>query len=479
MSRHGRWRLRSLRLRAFVVTVLVAILPLGFVALASVNESGVGARMLADCVAAAAAAADVADDPRAIAEVAARHGVRLRVLDGEHVRIDVDRHEDGASIAFAEVFFGPDGAPSLDEIDASRPPVAARAEIVGARTGGADQGCTSAPGGKLLVCHAARRTASGAVVLAEGASRRAVRALYDLRYQLLKLTLIVVPCAIALGWWLGWRMVRPIERLRDQALVGAERLAGPSRELVLPRRDEFGELAAALNHLLADIRGHARAHEAALADLGHELKSPVAAIVAAADALATGPAEPERVARLSRVLGDASRRLDGLLHQFLELARAEAGMVGEARTEIDLGALVRGLVDGYRGDERLAHVRLGCTIDGEVVIVGVAQRVETALRNLIENAASFARSRVDIHVRGVDDGVAIAVDDDGPGIDPAVVPRIFERFYSKRTSGRGSGLGLALVRAIAEAHGGRAEVRSQLGSGTSFAIRLPRRPREG
>jgi two-component system sensor histidine kinase ChvG len=464
----GRWTLRSLRVRAFVVAVLVAVLPLVMVAGASVIESGVGDRLRVGVDAAAREAAAAPDDLDAIA---LRWGVRLRLVDRQGaVRAIVDHHDTGAAIG--DVFFGPDGAPTLHEYDDAQGSLAQRSEIVRAFGGEATSGCAASTGGRLLVCTAAAPVdgETSMVVYAQDGSRRAIRALYDLRYQLLKLTLITVPCAIALGWWLGWRMVRPIERLRSQALVQVEKLSRGTA-LELGRRDEFGDLAAALNRLIAEVRGHAQAHEAALADLAHELKNPVAAIRAAAEALQDRSDDPERTRKLAGVIEDAGGRLDRLVHQFLELARAEAGLGGEERERIDLVALACGVVASTREDPRWASVAFTCRDTGEASIVGVSARIETALRNLVDNAASFAKSKVDVRIFA-GDVVRIEVTDDGPGIPPDEQPRVFDRFHSKRQ--HGTGLGLALVRAIAEAHEGTASVRMADEGGSTFVIELPR-----
>jgi two-component system sensor histidine kinase ChvG len=473
------WSLRSLRVRAVMVVVLVTALPLVLVWAASAFESGAGGRMLGAVETAAAQVATHADDDAEIAAIAARWEVRVRVFDdaGALVR-EHDRHDDGPGNALGEVFFGPDGAPLLGEWDAEIGDVAARPEVALARDRGAASGCRASPGGKLLECHAVRTVVladgrSGFVHVQDG-SRRAIRALYDLRYQLLKLTLLVLPGALALGWWLGWRMIRPLERLRRQALLQIERLA-PGSALELARKDEFGELAAAMNRLIAEIRERARAHECALVDLGHELKGPVAAVRACAEALAAQSVD-ERTDKLARVLGEAGGRLELQLHQFLELARAEAGMVGEARERVELAALVRGVVDSIAGDMRFAALSFDVAIEGDVpAIDGVPARLETAVRNLVENAASFAKTRVRARVCIRGPAIVVEVEDDGPGIAHADLPRVFERFYSKRATGRGTGLGLALVRAIAEAHDGHASASSQPGEGARIQIALPRR----
>ncbi|MBK6923481.1 MAG: HAMP domain-containing histidine kinase [Deltaproteobacteria bacterium] len=474
------WSWRSLRVRAFAITLLVAVLPLVMVAFASVFESGVGDRMRE---ATALAASEAAADPDALEAIASRHGVRLRRVgpDGR-VLAAADRHESGAPSQFGEVFFGPDGAPTLDEFDAELGPLTTRAEVGRAFAGVAEGGCTSSTGGRLLECHAAapivRNGRVVAIIHAQDASRRAIRALYDLRYQLIKLTLIIVPCAFVLAWWLGWRMVLPLERLRAQAL---EQVAALSRgdALELTRKDEFGELTGALNRLITEIRGHARAHEAALADLAHELKNPVAAIRGAAEALQHKPDDADRTRKLADSVARAGERLDRLVHQFLELARAEAGLGDEPREATDLTGMVAGICHSMAEDVRYGGVELHHSIvgDGACIASVVPLGIETAVRNLIDNALSFAKSRVIVEVR-CGETIAIAVTDDGPGITDDDLPRVFDRFYSKRHAGHGiglgSGLGLALVRAIAEAHGGHASVRSKLGAGSTFVIELPR-----
>jgi two-component system sensor histidine kinase ChvG len=441
--------------------------------------------MLAAVETAALESAAQLRDDASVGDVAARWRVRVRVFDDTGALVEEHgHHDDGPGMALGEVFFGPDGAPALVQWDAELGDVAARPEVALARDRGAASGCRSSPGGTLLECHAVR-TFVGAdgrsgFVHVQDSSRRAIRALYDLRYQLIKLTLLVLPGALALGWWLGWRMIRPLERLRAQALRQVEQLA-PGEGLVLARRDEFGELAAAMNRLIVEIRERARAHEAALVDLGHELKGPVAAVRACAEALAAQPprgAAPgdERTDRLCAVLREASGRLELQLHHFLELARAEAGLVGEARERVELDALVRGVVDSIASDVRFASIRFDVEVAGDdAAIDGVSARLETAVRNLVENAASFATASVSARVRVEPDTVIVEVADDGPGIAASDLPRVFERFYSKRATGRGTGLGLALVRAIAEAHGGHASARSRPGEGARIVIALPRR----
>ena len=183
---------------------------------------------------------------------------------------------------------------------------------------------------------------------------------------------------------------------------------------------------------------------------------------------------PARTARLARVLRDSSRRLDALVTQFLELARAEAGMVGEDRSAVELGALVAGVVEAMSVQPEHAAVEISHDVE-PLTVPGVSGRLETAVRNLVHNAASFAGEggHVRVRLRRAGGRARLEVEDDGPGIAQEDLPRVFERFFTRRRGQTGTGLGLALVQAIAQAHGGEASVRSVLGQGTTFVLELP------
>lgn len=492
MSPRPRWRywLRSLRMRAFMVALVVAVAPLSVVAIVGVLEIRSEPQMAR---AAAAAAQDVAqalqDDPAALADphkavrqAARRHRVRLRLLDpSREVIADTDHTH---TITAVETFLlGPDDHAELQAADDAQPPIFERAVPLRALADGTATECETWASGTLRVCQfGARVQRDGEVVgliYALSAHRRAIRALYDLRFALLKLTLFVALGALGLGWWLGWRLVRPLHRLRTQALAQVDAVS--PKPLDLRRDDEIGDLAIAFNRLLSALRERAQQNEAFVADLAHEFKNPVAAVRACAESLASAndstPLAPERQARLARALRDSSHRLDALVTQFLELARAEAGMEGQDREPVALGELVAGVCEAIAAQDDYDTV----TIEHEteaLTVVGVAGGIETALRNLVHNAASFAGDggTVRVVVRSLDREAIVEVHDDGPGIEPQDVPRVFDRFFTRRHGGTGTGLGLALVRAIATAHGGRVQVQSKVGHGTTFELRLPRKP---
>ncbi|MFT3775103.1 MAG: HAMP domain-containing sensor histidine kinase [Minicystis sp.] len=488
---------RSLRIKVLLVVAAVAMAPQLFVAMWAAMERNLAGEMQARVAYASAEAARRlgerasfdAEAEREIASLARLHGLRLRVLVEGRTVFDVD--EDTGTDLIHQIgmlFFGPDGAPSLAEFDATLGPADARPEIAEAEARGSASSCRNSPGGKLLVCHGARAVTGPkgvrAVVYAQESSRRAARALYDLRYQLARLSVITLPLAIGLAYWMGRRVVSPLETLRRQALARAGGVGslGPvaSTPLAVRGQDEITDLADAFNTLLAKLAHRQGENERFVADLVHEFKNPVAAVRAAAEALADGKVDEARARRLGKVLLDSSARLDALVSQFLELARAEGGLAREERTEVDVGAVARGLVEALRA--RFDSVEIEIVIEGDALVLGVAHGIDTMLRNLIENAASFAApqgdapARVLVEVIGGDAQVTARVTDSGPGIPKEDLDRVFTRFFTTRGRARGTGLGLALVRATAEAHGGAVRVTSEPGHGATFEVALPRTP---
>lgn len=472
-----RRRLSSLRSRVYLVVMVVALLPIVLVLVARVTDAieGNGLRAAAAEAAAAAAipAARGALDPATLDAIASGHLVRLRVFaaDGTVVTSRNEDRRQSLRHDLGDLFFGPQGVPTLETSDASSSP---QREIDEARRVGRAEACVVELGGRLLICRAAV-AAGGGVVVAEKSAARAIRSFYDARYPLLKLTLYVAAVGLVLAAWLGRRMVKPIEDLRREV---SKRIDAPDDAAPIPVRegDELGDLADAYNALLRSLATRGRANEAFAADLAHELKSPVAAVRAAAEALGDGRAvDAERAARLGRALGRSSARLDALVTRFLDLARVEAGLPDERRAPVDLAALARGLGGAIADEDHFGGVHVEVDAPVPVVVVGIASRIESALRNVIENAASFAgeRKRVRVAVTA-DDGVAIVeVHDGGPGIAEDKLPRVFDRFFSERRDERGTGLGLALAKAVVEAHGGDIAATSRPGEGATFTLRIP------
>ena len=331
-----------------------------------------------------------------------------------------------------------------------------------------------------------RRSDGIEAIYVQESSRRAVRALYDLRYQLLRLSLIMLPFALGFSWWMGRRMVHPIEWLRERVLEKA-RSANPRADLDLRRGDEVADLADAFNGLLGSLDERRRANEAFIADLVHEFKNPVAAIRTCAETLDSGGVDEKRAARLAKILADSSTRLDALVSQFLELARAEAGMPNELRAR----SISRRSPAASPHAIEQSHPEVRFAIDAEApaTVVGVEPRLDSRRpeprrqRGLVRGRGRRGSRQRQARPRRRRQ-VILEVCDSGPGIPDKDLPHMFERFFTTRAVAgggaepsarkqKGTGLGLALVKAVAEAHGGQVSARSSAGAGTTFRVVLP------
>jgi two-component system sensor histidine kinase ChvG len=501
---------RSLRLRLIAATLIIAAAPLLFLGLSMLTAERRAAEGQRHTTAAVYAARelllavpgpiDLLQARALIEPVAAQHRVRITVIDPERHTAQTDDHDHPPSRTLDRISYGSAGPPTLKRLESARTSIFSRTEVQRALTdptAGVLPYCTepmrAASGPTVCVCIsvlgvAARGAPGRWVLFAEQVVRRPLLA--ETQVQLKVLTVYVVVIALLpLGWWLGWGVLRPLDKLRAQVQQhAAQPLSMP--QVHVEGQGEIAELADAFNGLLRALAERVRQNEEFMANVAHEMKNPVAAIRAAAEALGRPETLDEaRARRLSRVLLQSSQKLDALVTRFLDLARAEAGLPNEERVAIFLPDLIGRLVEQLRADERYHTVRF--EIDAQPLSVsGVPGRIESVFGNLLDNAASFAPARpagsedaaspdaseapwVRVRIRRDPDRPLAIIDvtDSGPGIAPEDLKQLFKRFFTRRP--RGSGIGLVLSRSLVEAHGGSLIASSLPGHGATFTVRLP------
>ena len=220
-----------------------------------------------------------------------------------------------------------------------------------------------------------------------------------------------------------------------------------------------------------------------VANISHELKTPIGAISVLSEALAAARDDPEAVDLFSGRLQRETARLAELINQIIDLSRLQSEDPMLSRELVDVGEVVAEAVS--RSQERATQRGVGLIVahTDVVRVVGDRWQLADAITNLVQNAINYSneRARVTISVQAVaqdgDDFVDVKVSDNGIGIRPEEQERIFERFYRvdygrSRESG-GTGLGLSIVRHIAVTHGGSIRVWSRPGQGSTFTLRLP------
>jgi two-component system, OmpR family, phosphate regulon sensor histidine kinase PhoR len=218
-----------------------------------------------------------------------------------------------------------------------------------------------------------------------------------------------------------------------------------------------------------------------VANVSHELKTPLTAIRGYSETLRDGALEEAATARrfLDRIL-DQSRRLELLLDDLLTLSRLESPEAPSERQPVDLGRLVERSIETVASHAEQRRVELRVEIGDDLpTLTGDPRALERLLLNLLDNAIKYNRpgGSVLVGLAAVGPEIEITVADTGIGIPHAALDRIFERFYRvdkgrSRDEG-GTGLGLAIVKHVAQSHGGRVEVASRPGGGSTFRVLLP------
>jgi len=221
-----------------------------------------------------------------------------------------------------------------------------------------------------------------------------------------------------------------------------------------------------------------------VADASHELKTPVAALLAASETILSAlPDEPETAAMFAERVYAEVLRLAALVSDLLDLSRLEAA--SPAMEGVSLIPIVESELEDRRAgfDESEIGLEWGIGLESgtaELKVRANAREIALAVGNLLENARVYseAGSTVSVVVSSEDDRAVVTVTDHGSGIPARDLPRVFERFYrvdTARSRGSGgTGLGLAIVKHVVERHGGGVEVESELGVGSTFRFWIPK-----
>jgi two-component system OmpR family sensor kinase len=299
--------------------------------------------------------------------------------------------------------------------------------------------------------------------------------------------------ALVLGLLLFRQIVAPVRAVT----TAAQHLAAGQldRRVPVTSQDEVGQLARTFNHMAEALARDRQLRQTMMADIAHELRTPLSIIQANLEAMLDGvlPASPPEIASLH----DETTLLSRLVADLRLLSLAEAGQLKLERAETDPGDLVKKVVDRMATQAHENEITLVTDIAPNLPWLEVdADRISQAIGNLVSNALRYTPTGGTVTVRAYIGAanpqsasarhptkderrpvIIIKVSDTGPGIAPADLPHVFDRFYradkSRSRASGGSGIGLAIVKQLVEAHGGQVGVASQAGQGTTFTITLP------
>ncbi len=334
-------------------------------------------------------------------------------------------------------------------------------------------------GSRLRVLSAPLVVGSSVVGIVQvGASLRDIDAtLQRLAYLLAGGIGLSLALAAFIGAFMARAALNPIDRVTRTALhiTRAEDLSRRIEGVEV--QDEVGRLASTFNEMLDRIEGLFRTQQRFIADISHELRTPLTTVRGNLDLLRRmGRAQDEATAVSLDAIESETERMSRLVEDLLLLAQADAGVVLR-REPVHLESL---LLEIYRQARLIAdglEVTLGH--EDQVVVPGDPDRLKQLFLNLVDNAVKYTPKggRVTLSWQREDGWVRVDVSDTGVGIPPEDLPHIFERFYrvdkARSREKGGTGLGLSIAQWIAQAHGGRIEVESRVGQGTTFTVWLP------
>lgn len=221
-----------------------------------------------------------------------------------------------------------------------------------------------------------------------------------------------------------------------------------------------------------------------VANVSHELKTPVGAISLLAEALESSADDEQAVRRFAKRMHKESGRLAALVQDIIELSRLQGASVSQEGGAVDMNAVIAEAVDRSQLPAESKKIQIVVGEPADATVFGDRDLLVTALRNLIDNAIRYSpeNTKVGVGVRSKDGLIAVSVTDQGEGMTPEDQERVFERFYrvdaarSRHTGG--TGLGLSIVKHVASNHGGEVTLWSRLGQGSTFTLRLPEMERQ-
>ncbi|KDN16496.1 sensor histidine kinase [Amycolatopsis rifamycinica] len=292
-----------------------------------------------------------------------------------------------------------------------------------------------------------------------------------LRRNLALIALGVSVFGLGVAFLVGRRIRRPIHELSaaaDELGAGAlgTRVPVKGRDEIAALAASFNTMAARLGESIDELHAKDRQQRRFVADVAHDLRTPLASMIATVDSL--DHAEPATRTRAAEILGTQARRLAKLVEDLLEIARFDAGKADLRVAPVDLADLVADAAD-------VTGVEAAVTASGDVTVVADPRRVHTVVANLLSNAVRHGAAPVTVTLDGTGDDVVVRVADAGPGVPEDLLPILFDRFTRgdhARQATEGSGLGLAIARENVVAHGGSLAVHND--GGAVFTVRLPR-----
>lgn len=311
-------------------------------------------------------------------------------------------------------------------------------------------------------------------------SRSEIRVLIGaLNRTVIMASLWVMLAALIISYFISERITTPLRVVTAAAKKFAR--GHFNTRVTVSGDDEIADLAAAFNSMAESFARLDQTRSTFMANVAHDLRSPLTTIAGVLDSLQSGAIPPERRKHYYDMAAGEVRRLSRLVSDLLDITRMESGTRQFHFAEFNIAETARLVLISFehRLEEKQLQVEMDCE-DDPVHVYGDADALHQVLYNLMDNAIKFSREggafRIGVH-RAEHHMVELSVFNEGCGIDPEEAPHVFERFYksdkSRGLDKTGTGLGLYIVKTIVDAHHGQIAVQSRCGENCEFLVSLP------
>ena len=300
----------------------------------------------------------------------------------------------------------------------------------------------------------------------------------ELMTPLIRAGIVALVLAFILGWFIARWITRPLQKIAFSTVQIGE---GNYVKVPIEGPLEVRQLGNVINEMVEKVQESMQSQKDFVANVSHEFKTPLTSIQGFSQALFDGTinkkADTKQAAKI--ILGE-TERLNFLVNDLLTLARLDAGTIIMEKSPIDMNQLIRNILEKFQFQIDQAKIKVERNLADPLVIPIDAERISQVINNLIDNAIKFSPRGGSIQISTFSDGNSgiFTLTDSGPGISQNDQKRVFERFFQTDVSrkggyGRGVGLGLSIARQVVAAHQGDISVKSRLGEGSTFMVKLP------
>jgi len=295
---------------------------------------------------------------------------------------------------------------------------------------------------------------------------------------LLEAGLVALVLSVLLAWLVTRSVAKPLQQVAAAAAAIAQ--GDMTQRAPVSGPQEAQDLARSFNHMVDQVATAQQAQQDLVANVSHELKTPLTSIQGFSQAILDGTVEDATgVQRAAEVIQEEAQRMHRMVDELLNLARFDAGQVRMAQEPVDVAALLARCTERLAPQAEASGIEVRLSLEEELVVTGDEDWLGQLFGNLLDNAIRHTEDgHIEVEARRAGGWVEATVTDSGEGIPAEDLHRVFERFYQADKSRRrrgGAGLGLSIAQEVAQLHGGELQVKSVVGLGSRFVVRLPAR----